>query len=132
MSARLFLANPIKGNMRLSMPAARSLATAAIRQPLTQVTMLPNGGIVKKLYDEILPATPTGALFIDSSTISVDDARAIHAAAGEEGFAHVDAPVSGGVKGAVAGTLAFMVGGEDEAFAEAARLLRLRGGAGGG
>ena len=43
MSARLFLANPIKGNMRLSMPAARSLATAAIRQPLTQVTMLPNG-----------------------------------------------------------------------------------------
>ena len=43
MSARLFLANPIKGNMRLSVPAARSLATAAIRQPLTQVTMLPNG-----------------------------------------------------------------------------------------
>ena len=87
------------------------------------ITMLPNGTIVKKLYDEILPATQTGALLIDSSTISVDDARAIHAAAGEEGFAQVDAPVSGGVKGAVAGTLAFMVGGEDEAFAAARNAL---------
>ena len=85
--------------------------------------MLPNGGIVKKLYDEILPATPTGALFIDSSTISVDDARDIHQRATEHGFAQVDAPVSGGVKGAVAGTLAFMVGGEDEAFAAARTTL---------
>ncbi|MDS1113170.1 3-hydroxyisobutyrate dehydrogenase [Gordonia westfalica] len=83
------------------------------------ITMLPNGGIVKKVYDEVLPATPTGALFIDSSTISVDDAREIHRRAVDHGFAQVDAPVSGGVKGATAGTLAFMVGGEDEAFSAA-------------
>lgn len=87
------------------------------------VTMLPNGAIVKELYAEILPVTPTGALFIDSSTISVDDARAIHTQAAEHGFAQLDAPVSGGVKGAVAGTLAFMVGGEDDAFSAARSTL---------
>ncbi|SDU82359.1 3-hydroxyisobutyrate dehydrogenase [Gordonia westfalica] len=87
------------------------------------ITMLPNGGIVKKVYDEVLPATPTGALFIDSSTISVDDAREIHRRAVDHGFAQVDAPVSGGVKGATAGTLAFMVGGEDEAFSAARGTL---------
>ena len=98
-------------------------AIEAVSAAEVVVTMLPNGGIVKKLYDEILPATPTGALFIDSSTISVDDARDIHQRATEHGFAQVDAPVSGGVKGAVAGTLAFMVGGEDEAFAAARTTL---------
>ena len=54
-------------------------------------------------------------LFIDTSTISVEDARTINAQALERGFAQLDAPVSGGVKGATAGTLAFMVGGESEA-----------------
>ncbi|MBN0973932.1 MULTISPECIES: 3-hydroxyisobutyrate dehydrogenase [unclassified Gordonia (in: high G+C Gram-positive bacteria)] len=98
-------------------------AIEAVSAAEVVITMLPNGGIVKKLYDEILPATPTGALFIDSSTISVDDARDIHQRATEHGFAQVDAPVSGGVKGAVAGTLAFMVGGEDEAFAAARTTL---------
>ncbi|MFC9982521.1 3-hydroxyisobutyrate dehydrogenase [Gordonia sp. NPDC127522] len=98
-------------------------AIEAVSAAEVVVTMLPNGGIVKKLYDEILPATPTGALFIDSSTISVDDARDIHQRATEHGFAQIDAPVSGGVKGAVAGTLAFMVGGEDEAFAAARTTL---------
>ncbi|MFT4393887.1 3-hydroxyisobutyrate dehydrogenase [Gordonia lacunae] len=98
-------------------------AIEAVAAAEVVITMLPNGGIVKKLYDDILPATPTGALFIDSSTISVDDAREIHRRATEHGFAQVDAPVSGGVKGAVAGTLAFMVGGEDEAFAAARGTL---------
>ncbi len=98
-------------------------AIEAVSAAEVVVTMLPNGGIVKKLYDEILPATPTGALFIDSSTISVDDARDIHQRATEHGFAQVDAPVSGGVKGAVAGTQAFKVGGEDEAVAAARTTL---------
>lgn len=79
------------------------------------ITMLPNGALVKSCYAEVLPAAADGALFIDSSTISVDDAREVHKLALEHGFAQLDAPVSGGVKGAVAGTLAFMVGGEDEA-----------------
>ncbi|OCB50249.1 3-hydroxyisobutyrate dehydrogenase [Mycolicibacterium porcinum] len=79
------------------------------------ITMLPNGALVKSCYAEVLPAAADGALFIDSSTISVDDAREVHKVALEHGFAQLDAPVSGGVKGAVAGTLAFMVGGEDDA-----------------
>jgi 3-hydroxyisobutyrate dehydrogenase len=75
------------------------------------ITSLPNGAIVKACYDEVLPAAKAGALFIDTSTISVADARDVHARATEQGFAQLDAPVSGGVKGATAGTLAFMVGG---------------------
>ena len=87
------------------------------------ITSLPSGAIVKAVYDEVLPAAKPGALFIDTSTISVDDARTIHAQATEGGFAQLDAPVSGGVKGATAGTLAFMVGGEDEAVARARPVL---------
>jgi 3-hydroxyisobutyrate dehydrogenase len=86
-------------------------------------TSLPNGEIVKACYAEVLGAAKPGALFIDTSTISVDDARTIHAKAGERGFAQLDAPVSGGVKGATAGTLAFMVGGEDEAVERARPVL---------
>jgi len=80
------------------------------------ITMLPNGELVKQCYAEILPAAAPGALFIDSSTISVDDARHVNSLAGSHGFAQIDAPVSGGVKGAVAGTLAFMVGGDEAAL----------------
>ncbi|MGX9790003.1 3-hydroxyisobutyrate dehydrogenase [Mycobacterium sp. MMS18-G62] len=87
------------------------------------ITSLPNGNIVKAVYDEALPAAKPGALFIDTSTISVDDARAIHTQATERGFAQLDAPVSGGVKGATAGTLAFMVGGENDAVERARPVL---------
>jgi 3-hydroxyisobutyrate dehydrogenase len=87
------------------------------------ITMLPHGDAVKRCYAEILPAAGEGALFIDSSTISVDDAREVHALAGSHGVAQLDAPVSGGVKGAVAGTLAFMVGGEDETLELARPVL---------
>ncbi len=87
------------------------------------ITMLPNGDVVKRCYAEVLPAAKAGALFIDSSTISVDDAREVHKQAVEAGFAQLDAPVSGGVKGAVAGTLAFMVGGEDDAVERARAVL---------
>ena len=84
------------------------------------ITMLPNGTLVKQCYGEVMATAAAGTLFIDSSTISVDDARSAHAYAAERGFAQLDAPVSGGVKGAIAGTLAFMVGGADDAL-EAAR-----------
>lgn len=86
------------------------------------VTMLPNGAIVKSIYggeDGILANAASGALLIDSSTISVDDARDVIASAKSAGFDMLDAPVSGGVAGAAAGTLAFMVGGDDKAFARA-------------
>ena len=84
------------------------------------ITMLPNGALVKQCNAGVLPAAAPGSLFIDSSTISVDDARQVNSLARSHGFAQLDAPVSGGVKGAVAGTLAFMVGG-DEAALDAGR-----------
>jgi 3-hydroxyisobutyrate dehydrogenase len=87
------------------------------------ITMLPHGDAVKRCYAEILPAASQGALFIDSSTISVHDAREVHASAASHGLAQLDAPVSGGVKGAVAGTLAFMVGGDSEALRRAHPIL---------
>lgn len=90
------------------------------------VTMLPNGAIVKSIYggeDGILANAASGALLIDSSTISVDDAREVNASAKSAGFDMLDAPVSGGVAGAAAGTLAFMVGGADKAFARAEPII---------
>ncbi|WP_396898356.1 3-hydroxyisobutyrate dehydrogenase [Mycolicibacterium sp.] len=87
------------------------------------ITSLPNGDIVKAVYAEVLAAAPRNTLFIDTSTISVADAREIHAQAVERGHAQLDAPVSGGVKGATAGTLAFMVGGEDAAVERARPVL---------
>jgi 3-hydroxyisobutyrate dehydrogenase len=87
------------------------------------ITSLPNGDIVKAVYAEVLPAAREGTLLIDTSTISVDDAREIHGQATQRGLAQLDAPVSGGVKGATAGTLAFMVGGEDDAVERARPVL---------
>ncbi len=97
--------------------------TEAVADADVVITSLPNGDVVKACYAEVLPAAKPGTLFIDTSTISVDDARTIHAQATEGGFAQLDAPVSGGVKGATAGTLAFMVGGEDEAVERARPVL---------
>lgn len=98
-------------------------AAAAVADADVVVTSLPNGTIVKAVYDEVVPAAKAGALLIDTSTISVDDARAIHEQATAGGLAQIDAPVSGGIKGATAGTLAFMVGGDDEAFERAKPVL---------
>jgi 3-hydroxyisobutyrate dehydrogenase len=91
------------------------------------LTMLPNGKLVLDVYREVLGAAPAGALFIDSSTIDVASARAAHEAAEAGGMSSVDAPVSGGVGGAEAGTLTFMAGGEERAFARAQPILARMG-----
>ncbi|ORB59084.1 3-hydroxyisobutyrate dehydrogenase [Mycobacterium persicum] len=115
-------------------PAAVATATAAgcavcdsaadaVADASVVITMLPNGDVVKRCYAEVLPAAQPGALFIDSSTISVDDAREVHALAASHGLAQLDAPVSGGVKGAAAGTLAFMVGGDADVLERARPVL---------
>ena len=96
---------------------------AAVTGADVVITMLPNGTLVKECYGEVMGSATAGAVFIDSSTIAVDDARSVHAYARERGFAQLDAPVSGGVKGAVAGTLAFMVGGEADALETARPVL---------
>ena len=92
------------------------------------VTMLPAGAHVRSVWSEALPAARNGTLFIDSSTIDVESARAVHAMAADAGMASLDAPVSGGVGGAEAASLTFMAGGTKEAFAAAEPYLQAMGG----
>ncbi|WP_420409423.1 3-hydroxyisobutyrate dehydrogenase [Hoeflea sp.] len=106
--------------------AVASAAEAATGQDAV-ITMLPNGDILRSVYTEIVPAGDKGAVFIDCSTVDVDSARAAHAMAADKGLLSVDAPVSGGVGGAAAGTLTFMAGGSAEAFARAAPLFEIMG-----
>ncbi|MCR9070341.1 MAG: 3-hydroxyisobutyrate dehydrogenase [Alphaproteobacteria bacterium] len=92
------------------------------------VTMLPAGPHVSKVYSEsILGCLSEGTLLIDCSTIDVATARDVAKQAAERGFEMVDAPVSGGTTGAEAGTLTFMVGGADSAFARARPFLEQMG-----
>ncbi|MDT6938908.1 3-hydroxyisobutyrate dehydrogenase [Brucella pseudogrignonensis] len=87
------------------------------------ITMLPAGKHVLSVYEDIAPKARKDSLFIDSSTIDVDSARKAHEIAAQYGHLSVDAPVSGGTGGAAAGTLTFMAGGSDNAFAKAEPLL---------
>jgi 3-hydroxyisobutyrate dehydrogenase len=91
------------------------------------VTMLPNGAILAAVYDEVIAAARPGAVLIDCSTVDVENARAAHEAAANAGLKSLDAPVSGGVAGASAGTLTFMVGGSEVAFEAARPLLSAMG-----
>ena len=93
----------------------------------TTITMLPNGGILRAVAEEIIPVMKQGAALIDCSTVDVDSARAVAQQASNAGLLSVDAPVSGGIGGAAAGTLTFMAGGSDDAFAKAAPLFDIMG-----
>ncbi len=104
-------------------PSAREAVAAAE----VVVTMLPAGKHVLASWADFLPAAAKGALVIDCSTIDVESAKKAHEAGGAEGMLTLDAPVSGGVGGATAGTLTFMCGGAPEAFARAKPLLESMG-----
>ncbi|HEY5223937.1 MAG TPA: 3-hydroxyisobutyrate dehydrogenase [Microbacteriaceae bacterium] len=89
-------------------------------------TMLPKGEHARAVYfgDEgIFAHAGADTLLVDSSTIDIESARALHRAAAEAGFRFVDAPVSGGISGAKAGTLTFMIGGEPSAVRETSAYL---------
>jgi len=117
-------------------------ALDAVKNADVVITMLPAGQHVRSVYLEeasIFTAARKDALLIDCSTIDIDSARAVHAAAATSGFDFLDAPVSGGVGGAEAGTLTFMCGGSEKAYARAKPILEkmgkrvvLAGGAGAG
>ncbi|MES2058663.1 MAG: 3-hydroxyisobutyrate dehydrogenase [Pseudomonadota bacterium] len=88
------------------------------------ITMLPAGKHVEGVYaDAVFAAAPQSAILIDCSTIDVATAKRIAEAASAKGYAAVDAPVSGGIAAANAGTLTFMVGGSAEAFDRAQPFL---------
>ena len=92
------------------------------------VTMLPAGKHVEAVYtDDVFGAAKPGTLFLDCSTIDVATARRVIAAAKAKGFQMADAPVSGGIAAANAGSLTFMVGGDDDAFARAKPILSAMG-----
>ncbi|MEM6896966.1 MAG: 3-hydroxyisobutyrate dehydrogenase [Pseudomonadota bacterium] len=91
------------------------------------ITMLPNGEILRSVADDVLPAMSAGSVLLDCSTVDVTSARAVADAAQTKGIAALDAPVSGGIGGATAGTLTFMVGGDSSAFATATPLFDIMG-----
>ena len=91
------------------------------------ITMLPNGDIAHSVASDILPVMTKAAVLLDCSTIDVASARAMDQLAQDHGIGFLDAPVSGGVGGASAGTLTFMVGGSDSSFATAGPLFDIMG-----
>ncbi|MDP5336838.1 MAG: 3-hydroxyisobutyrate dehydrogenase [Paracoccaceae bacterium] len=105
---------------------AASAAEAATGADVV-ITMLPNGAILRAVAAEVIPAMTKGAALVDCSTVDVDSARAVAADALAAGLLAVDAPVSGGTGGATAGTLTFMAGGSEAAFAKAKPLFDIMG-----
>ncbi len=102
-------------------------AAEAARGADIVITMLPNGAILRSVAADVLSAMTKGATLIDCSTVDVDSARAVAADADALGLLFVDAPVSGGIGGAAAGTLTFMAGGSDQAFQAAEPLFEIMG-----
>lgn len=107
-------------------PLAASAAAAAKDADIV-ITMLPNGEILRSVAAEIQPAMTSNALHLDCSTVDVDSARDVAQSAEKLGLLAVDAPVSGGINGATEGTLTFMAGGADTAFAAAKPLFDIMG-----
>ncbi len=91
------------------------------------ITMLPNGAILRAVAAEVIPAMTRGAVLCDCSTVDVESAKAVAEQAETAGLSALDAPVSGGTGGATAGTLTFMVGGPDAAFATVKPLFDIMG-----
>lgn len=108
--------------------ATFATAKEACAEAEAVVSMLPNGAIVKQVYwDDVIGHAPEGAIMMDCSTIDVATAREVIEVTEAHGYAMVDAPVSGGIAAAAGGTLTFMVGGSDEAFARAEPILAAMG-----
>ena len=102
-------------------------ATSAVSGADVVITMLPNGPILRTVADQVVPAMASGAVLLDCSTVDVESARIVADQASAAGLSALDAPVSGGIGGAQAGTLTFMVGGSDTAFDVAKPLFDIMG-----
>lgn len=117
--------DPVAADIDGVRPAASAVDAAAGAEVV--ITMLPNGQILRSVADQVIPAMDRGAVLCDCSTVDVDSARAVADLARAAGLGALDAPVSGGVGGASAGTLTFMVGGTQDAFAKVAPLFEIMG-----
>lgn len=106
---------------------AASSAAEVCQDADVVITMLPNGDILRHVSAEIHPAMNEGAVHVDCSTVDVQSARDVAEQAKNQGLLSIDAPVSGGITGAAAGTLTFMAGGDDIAFERVTPLLEIMG-----
>ncbi|MEJ6401666.1 3-hydroxyisobutyrate dehydrogenase [Yoonia sp. 2307UL14-13] len=104
-----------------------SSATATAKDADVVITMLPNGDILRAVANEIHPAMKQGAIHLDCSTVDVESARAVATQAENHDLQAIDAPVSGGIGGATNGTLTFMAGGPEDAFAKVKPLFDIMG-----
>ena len=116
----------------LTAPCPEGVTPAASAEQAAQgadvvITMLPNGAILRSVAAQVIPAMQAGAVLCDCSTVDVDSARAVAADATTAGLGALDAPVSGGVGGAAAGTLTFMAGGTADSFARVHPLFDIMG-----
>src|SRR5262245_57984095 len=109
------------GAVRASSPAEVAAASDAV------ITMLPDTPAVVEVVTALLPSLAPGSLVIDMSSIDPVPARELAAAVAAAGSSMLDAPVSGGQKGAIDAALSIMVGGDDAAFARAEPILALMG-----
>ncbi|MEO1549998.1 MAG: 3-hydroxyisobutyrate dehydrogenase [Pseudomonadota bacterium] len=107
-------------------PLAPSAREAAQTRDVV-ITMLPNGAILRDVAAEILDSMRAGSVLIDCSTVDVASAVDVGGSAGAQGIGWVDAPVSGGIGGAQAGSLTFMAGGSGDDFATALPLFEIMG-----
>mmetsp|Transcript_18094 Transcript_18094/g.27951 ORF Transcript_18094/g.27951 Transcript_18094/m.27951 type:complete len:639 (-) Transcript_18094:4917-6833(-) len=116
----------VAGTTAEGVAQAATVAAAATGQDVV-ITMLPNGAILRSVAADVIPAMRPGATLIDCSTVDVESARAVAQDAEAAGLLSVDAPVSGGIGGAAGGTLTFMAGGSEAAFAAAQPLFDIMG-----
>ena len=102
-------------------------AAAAVAAREVAITMLPDGEILRSVASEIIPAMALGTVMLDCSTVDVESTRAVAELARSAGVHALDAPVSGGIGGAEAGTLTFMVGGSEDAVKAVTPLFDIMG-----
>lgn len=110
----------------VKMSFSKDILTAAREQDVV-ITMLPNGEALIKVVEAIIPVMPKGSCFIDCSTVDINTTRQVATLLKNAAIHVLDAPVSGGVGGAVAGTLTFMVGGSEDSFAIGNPLFKIMG-----
>jgi 3-hydroxyisobutyrate dehydrogenase len=124
----------VSGDQVAKLVAAGGVDAGAVKGAATRgdvvVSVLPAGDHVREVYlggDGVVINANPGTLLIDSSTIDVESARVVAAAADAKGLSFLDAPVSGGIAGAHAATLTFMAGGSEAAFVRGRPIMEAMG-----
>ena len=130
MAANLARTHDLTGFDTVANPGGLTMASSAsdaAHDADVVITMLPNGEILRAVAADIHTAMKPGAIHLDCSTVDVESARAVADQAASHNLQAIDAPVSGGIGGATNGTLTFMAGGTNDAFAKVQPLFDIMG-----